>query len=87
MIASTRYGRVEAVGKSAHDLAIPGADEQFTVGKLQGGYTRYLRAFGTFQPGVGAGVSLGIVPGALKAQYGRRANAGVAIYMTLRPAR
>lgn len=83
----TWYGRVEAVGKSSHDLAIPGADEQFTVAKLQGGYTRYLRAFGTVQPGVGAGVSLGIVPEALKAQYGGRANAGVAVYMTLRPAR
>ena len=83
----TWYGRVETVAKNAHDLAIPDSDEQFTVAKLQAGYTRYLQSFGAFQPGVGAGVSLGIVPDSLKAQYGNRANAGVALYLTLRPAR
>ena len=83
----TWYGRVEVVGKNAHDLAIPDSDEQFSVAKLQGGYTRYLQSFGAFQPGIGVGASVGIVPGSLKAQYGNRANAGVALYLTLRPAR
>ena len=83
----TWYGRAEVVGKNAHDLAVADSDEEFAVAKIQAGYTRYLRPFGAFQPGVGAGVSLGIVPETLKDDYGRRANAGAAVYVTLRPAR
>ena len=49
--------------------------------------SRYLRRFGAFQPGVGAGVSLGIVPETLKDDYGNRANVGAAVYVTFRPAR
>jgi hypothetical protein len=83
----TWYGRAEIAGKNAHDLAIADSDEQFTVAKVQAGYTRYLRRFGAFQPGVGGGVSLGIVPETLKNDYGSRANVGAAVYLTLRPAR
>ena len=80
------YGRFEVVGKSAHDLAVPDSSEDFTVAKLQGGYTRYLAAWNGFQPGLGAGVSVGVVPAPLKPLYGSRANIGVAVYLTLRPA-
>jgi len=79
------FGRFEITGKTAHDLALPG-DEAFTVSKIQGGYTRYFSAWRGFQPGLGAGLSLGIVPESLKSTYGSRANPGVALYMTLRPA-
>jgi hypothetical protein len=83
----TWYGRFEIVGKNAHDLAVADSDEQFAVAKIQAGYTRYLRDLGPFQPGVGAGLSLGIVPETLEDDYGNRANVGAAVYVTLRPAR
>jgi len=82
----TLFGRLEFAAKSAHDLVVPEPPESFTVAKLQAGYTRYLRARSGFQPGVGAGLSLGIVPDSLTTTYGRRVNPGVAIFLTLRPA-
>jgi hypothetical protein len=82
----TWYGRFEAVGKSTHDLDVAGPPSDFTLSKLQGGYTRYLSAWNGFQPGVGAGMSVGIVPVALRHVYGSRANTGFAVYLTLRPA-
>jgi YHS domain-containing protein len=82
----TVFGRFELAAKSAHDLVVPEPPESFTVAKLQGGYTRYLRTRSGFQPGVGAGLSLGIVPDTLTMTYGRRVNPGVAIFLTLRPA-
>jgi hypothetical protein len=78
-------GRLEVVGKSAHDLVVPEPPDAFTVARLQGGYTRYLPAWNSFQPGVGAGVSLSIVPESLTSVYGSRANAGFSVYATLRP--
>ena len=80
------FGRVEIGGKPAHDLDIHGSDAVFTVAKLQGGYTRYLPARAGLQPGFGAGLTLGIVPAALRETYGRRINPGVAVFLTLRPA-
>jgi YHS domain-containing protein len=84
---NTVYGRFEVVGKTAHDLVVPEAlGDAFTVSKMQGGYTRYLRSWHGFQPGFGAGISLAVVPDTLKAAYGNRANTGFAVYLTLRPA-
>ena len=84
---NTVYGRFEVAGKTAHDLVVPEAlGEAFTVSKIQGGYTRYLRPWRGFQPGVGAGIALAAVPGTLKTTYGNRANTGFAVYLTLRPA-
>ena len=82
----TLFGRFELTAKSAHDLVVPQPPESFTVAKLQAGYTRYVRARSAFQPGVGAALSLGIVPDTLAATYGRQVNPGVAIFFTLRPA-
>ena len=82
----TWYGRLEAVGKSAHDLVVAASADDFTVAKAQAGYTRYLSGRNRFQPGFGAGVSLGLVPESLKPAYGGRINAGIALYVTLRPA-
>ena len=80
------YGRFEVVGKSAHDLDIAESPSDFTVSKLQGGYTRYLPAWKGFQPGAGAGMSVGIVSDRLRPVYGSRGNVGFAVYLTLRPA-
>ena len=80
------FGRFEAAGKTAHDLALAESADAFTVSKLQGGYTRYLRAWRGFKPGVGTTVSAGFVPRRLEPSYGSRVNAGFGVFVTMRPA-
>jgi YHS domain-containing protein len=80
------FGRFEVANKSAHDLAVAESADAFTVAKLQGGYTRYFRAWRGLKPGVGASVSAGFVPERLERTYGRRVNAGFGVFVTLRPA-
>ena len=79
------FGRFEMAAKTAHDLDVPG-HRRFTLAKLQVGYTRYIATVKGLRPGIGATMSSGIVPVALKAVYGSRANAGVGVFLTLRPA-
>ena len=79
------FGRFELSDKSGHDLAID-SDENFTVAKLQGGYTRYFGAWQGLKPGVGGSVTAGFVPDALKPFYGSRINGGFALFVTVRPA-
>jgi hypothetical protein len=79
------YGRAEWAKKSGHDLGVEPEHDIFPIAKLQGGYTRYLEPRKGWAPGVGAAMSLGIVPRALEAVYGGRVNAGVGVYVTLRP--
>ena len=81
------YGRLEIGRKSAHDLDVDRPDQLFTVSKLQAGYTRHLDAFHGLQPGMGATVSLSLVPSALDTVYGNRSTFGFGVYLTLRPAR
>lgn len=78
------FGRFELSSKSAHDLAVDSA-ALFTVGKLEAGYTRYLAAWNGLKPGIGAGVSAGIVPDSLKSVYGNRINFGLGVFLTIRP--
>ena len=80
------YGRVEVSEKAAHDLHVEETDDVFTVGKLQGGYTRYLAARRGVSVGFGAEVSAALVPPYLVPRYGNRASLGVGVFMTLRPA-
>jgi hypothetical protein len=91
--ADTWFGRFEAVGKTAHDLDLSpalahdaGGRDLFAVAKLQGGYTRYVAAWNGLRAGVGASASAGLVPGALETVYGSRINAGLGVFLTLRPA-
>ena len=81
------FGRLELAGKPAHDLDIDGTEDVFTVAKLQAGYTRYLEAWRSLQPGLGAGLSVGVVPASLEAAYGGRTNLGLAVFVTVRPKR
>jgi hypothetical protein len=81
------FARLEAGGKPAHDLDLHGREGNISVGKVQGGYTRYLLAGRPLQPGVGASVSAGIVPRSLEAVYGRRVNVGFGMFVTVRPSR
>ena len=80
------FARFEAVGKTAHDLAIAESDEVFTVAKLQGGYTRSLATWFGLKPGLGATLSASFVPAGLSTAYGGRVNAGWGVFLTLRPA-
>jgi hypothetical protein len=82
----TWFGRFEVAGKTAHDLALEIDEGTFTVAKLQGGYTRHFAPRRGFVPGIGASVSAGLVPESLRVTYGRRVNAGVAVFLTVRPA-
>jgi len=81
----TWFGRLEAVDKSAHDLVVPG-EGTLTVGKLQGGYIRYLGTWMGLKPGLGVSASAGSVPTSLKPVYGSRVNVGFGVFATLRPA-
>lgn len=80
------FGRLEIAEKSAHDLDVHESTGAFVVGKLQGGYTRYLAQASGFRFGVGGHLSAGFVPEAIRPQYGSRANLGVGFFVTLRPA-
>jgi YHS domain-containing protein len=82
----TWFGRLEIVQKTPHDLDLPPIGDAFTVTKIQGGYTHYINALRGFKAGVGAALSAGIVPSALKTAYGHRVNPGVGIFLTIRPA-
>jgi hypothetical protein len=89
----TWFGRFEIVGKTAHDLEVPHSlvhdvegTETFTVAKLQGGYTRYFTTWKGLRPGLGVSASAGFVPTALETVYGSRVNAGVGVFLTVRPA-
>jgi hypothetical protein len=81
------FGRFELNGKKAHDLH---ADEfhttLFTLAKLQGGYTRYVARGAGLLAGVGGEGSIGFVPESLEPRYGSRANLGVGVFVTVRPA-
>jgi hypothetical protein len=80
------FGRIEAVRKTAHDLALDESIEDSTVAKVQGGYTRYLTTWKRLRMGVGASLSAGLVPERLKDAYGNRVNAGFGLFLTIRPA-
>ena len=82
----TWFARFETAGKTADDLDVAASADAFTVAKLQGGYTRYLSAWQGLKPGVGVSVSAGFVPKSLEPAYGSRINAGVGVFLTLRPA-
>ncbi len=80
------FGRVEVGTKPAHDLHAHEFTGVMTVGKVQGGYTRYLASASGLRFGVGGHLSVAVVPEALVPHYGRRANPGVGFFVTVRPA-
>src|ERR1043166_5624369 len=79
------FGRLEVVEKTPDDLDVPPTRSTFTLSKIQGGYTRYVRATPGFKAGIGAAASAGIVPSDLSFVYGSRVNPGIAVFLTLRP--
>ena len=88
---NTVFARAEVAQKSGEELVLTNRHgDTFTIGKIQAGYARSFSLFrprlGPLVPGVGASASLGIVPSALRAYYGRRANPGFTVFLSLRPA-
>jgi hypothetical protein len=80
------FGRLEAVGKTATDLALPfpGA-AVFTVGKADVGYTRWLAEGHGVRTGIGGSVGVSLVPAALRSFYGGRSPLELTVFLTIRP--
>jgi hypothetical protein len=84
----TWFGRAEVVGKPAHDLhAHEFTTRVFTVGKLEAGYVRYFQPLRQMVPGVGAVVSVNLVPPELAPRYSGQVAPGFGVFLTLKPAR
>ena len=83
------FGRLEYVNKSSRDLAVemafPGA--HFNVGEATLGYSRRLTTFPGGTLGVGALITLNIVPETLSAYYGSRTPVGFAVFLRIRAGR
>ena len=81
------FGRAEWVQKSAEELVVPGADPEtrFNISGLVLGYIREVLQNGGASLGLGVRGSLDFVPEGLKATYGTRTTAGIALYARLRP--
>jgi hypothetical protein len=82
----TWFGRFEWAQKSAEDLDVHDGGGNYDVAKLQLGYTAYFPEWRRLRPGFGGSVSVGFVPASLVPVYGRRANPGIALFLTIRPA-
>jgi hypothetical protein len=84
----TLFGRVEIVGKPAHDLhAHEFITQVFTVGKIEVGYVRQVSAWRGFVSGIGSSVSTGVLPPLLAPRYGGRFAPGFGLFVNVRPAR
>jgi len=82
----TWFGRIEVVGKPGEDLHIHEAPAQvFTVGKIEGGYVRYSRAWKGLVTGIGGTAALNVVPSALAPRYSGRVAPGFGAFFTVRP--
>ena len=67
----TVFARAEVAGKQGHDLHIHENETAvYTVGKLQGGYVRFLAPWRGVQAGFGGSVSAALVPAAIQPNYG-----------------
>lgn len=84
----TVFGRLEVVGKPAHDLhAHEFGGEVFPVAKLEAGYVRLFRVWRGVVPGVGGTFSLNAVPRELSPYYSGQFPIGLGAFLTVRPPR
>ncbi len=82
----TWFGRLEFVGKPAHDLHVHEFITMiFPVGKLQAGYVRHLRAWKGLLPGIGGTFAVTVVPPLLAPRYGGQIAPGLGVFLALRP--
>lgn len=79
------FARGEINGKPSHALHIHEQPNAIlTVGKIQGGYTRFLSPHDHLQLGVGGALSAALVPPSIRPQYGG-IGTGVAVFAVVRP--
>jgi hypothetical protein len=84
----TWFGRIEVVGKPAHDLHVHEfPTEVFPVAKLQAGYVRQFKPWKGMLPGIGGTISLSIVPEELASRYSGRVAPGFGVFFSVRPQR
>lgn len=84
----TWFGRVEIVGKPAHDLhADEFGGDVFTVGKLQAGYVRHLRSWRGLTSAIGGTMAASLLPPALASRYSGRVAPGFGLFFSIRPSR
>ena len=84
----TVFGRGELGGMPAHHLhAHEYSTSVLTVGKVQAGYVRHLRAIKGVVPGIGGTVSVSLLPPELAPRYSGSAAPGVAVFFNLQAAR
>jgi hypothetical protein len=82
----TLFVRGEVAGKTADELVLPiEDDEPFTVGKVQAGYTRWLRRGGGVAVGLGGSIGVSTVPAHVQPFYGSRSATEGAAFLTIRP--
>ncbi len=80
------FGRMEVVGKPAHDLHVHEyITNIFTVGKAQAGYVYQWPAIRGWAPGLGGHVNLSMLPELLAPRYGGRLAPGFGVFANLRP--
>jgi hypothetical protein len=83
------FGRGEIATKAAHELNVPhdhenmDAGDMFRIGKIQGGYTRWLWERGALKAGAGGSVGLTLVPSRLEPHYGRRRAGEFSVFATV----
>ena len=84
----TVFGRGEVGGMPAHHLhAHEYSTSVLTVGKVQVGYVRHLRAAKGLVPGVGGSVSVSLLSPELAPRYSGRAAPGFAVFLHLQAAK
>jgi hypothetical protein len=82
------FGRIEVVGKPAHDLHVHEyITEIFTVGKVQAGYLHQWPAIKGWLVGAGGHINLSLVPPRLAPRYGGQVAPGFGVFLNLQPAR
>lgn len=84
--SDTVFGRGEVTGKTTADLVLPvSGDEVVTLGKLQVGYTRWLREGRGVKAGIGGSAGVSILPDRIAPFYGSRSAGEFSVFFTLRP--
>jgi hypothetical protein len=81
------FARAEAVQKTGGDLVLAHEleGEVYRVGKIGAGYVRQFAPWGGLVPGIGAGVTVSLVPEDLESVYGSRTPLGLQLFFRLRP--
>ncbi|MGH7582256.1 MAG: hypothetical protein ACREL5_03410 [Gemmatimonadales bacterium] len=84
---NTVFGRLTWVQKTAAELVVADwpPDQRFTITNMALGYARELARFGHTALSIGVRGEVGLIPAALKAAYGSRSPAGIAVFARLRP--